>query len=45
MILNLRTILLSRTWDATFNHYLQSINPASLRTYEPPNIANLKIAA
>ena len=45
MILNLRTILLSRTWDATFNHYLQSINPASLRPYAPPNIANLKIAA
>ncbi len=44
-ILNLRVILLSRTWDANFRSYLESINPCSLRPYAPCNAITHKIAA
>jgi hypothetical protein len=44
-ILNLRVILLSRTWDANFRSYLESINPVSLRPYAPRNVATHKMAA
>lgn len=44
-ILNLRVILLSKTWDANFRSYLESINPGSMAPYAPSNVPAYKIAA
>jgi hypothetical protein len=44
-ILTLRTILLSGTWDATFERYLTSITPTQLRPYEAGSTQHLQNAA
>jgi hypothetical protein len=44
-ILTLRTILLSGTWDATFESYLTSITPTQLRPYQAGSIEHLQNAA
>jgi len=44
-ILGLRVILLSRTWQPTFDGYLKSITPVDIRTYVPQNRMTEKTAA
>ena len=44
-ILTLRSILLSGTWDATFESYLTSITPPQLRPYATGNTEHLQKAA
>jgi len=44
-ILTLRTILLSGTWDATFQSYLTSITPTQLRPYHSGSTEHLQNAA
>jgi hypothetical protein len=44
-ILNLRVILLSKTWRATFATYLKTRNPTDLRPYPLPRQHHMKIAA
>lgn len=44
-ILNLRVILLSRTWSQTYAAHLLELHPAELRPYAPPGNAPTKIAA
>ncbi|MEK6238192.1 MAG: hypothetical protein N2C14_26050 [Planctomycetales bacterium] len=44
-ILGLRVVLLSGTWETTFRGYLESIRPADLRPYVPPNEIPTNIAA
>lgn len=44
-ILRLRVILLSKTWQATFDTYLKTRNPTELRTYAPTHQNHAKIAA
>jgi hypothetical protein len=44
-ILTLRTILLSGTWDATFESYLTRITPTQLRPYKAGSTEHLQNAA
>ena len=44
-LLGLRTILLSGTWNATFEGYLSSITPIDMRTYDPKSNEHLQNAA
>ena len=44
-ILNLRVVLLSKTWQTTFQAYLKSINPVKMRPYRFNEQNPLKIAA
>lgn len=44
-ILNLRTCLLSKSWEATFAKYLNSLNPISMAPYQPKSKSRAKIAA
>lgn len=44
-ILNLRTCLLSKSWEATFEKYLNSLNPISMAPYRPNSKSDAKIAA
>ena len=45
MILTLRTILLSRSWEATYSDFLTAAYPAELRPYQENNCCNDKIPA
>ncbi len=44
-ILNLRTCLLSKSWEATFAKYLNSLNPISMAPYQPKSKSHAKIPA
>lgn len=44
-ILNLRTCLLSKSWEATFEKYLNSLNPISMVPYQSKSKSRAKIAA
>ena len=44
-ILNLRTCLLSKSWEATFAKYLNGLYPISMATYQPKSESDAKMAA
>jgi hypothetical protein len=44
-ILNLRTCLLSKSWEATFAKYLNSLNPISMAPYQPKSRNPARIVA
>ena len=44
-ILNLRTILLSKTWSPTYSDYLENSYPSELRPYEKSSRSEAKTAA
>ena len=44
-VVTLRTILLSKTWDATYADYLKSLYPADLQTYQPKRVSAARRAA
>ena len=39
-IVTLRTILLSKTWDATYDAYLKCLYPIDLQTYRPKRVSS-----
>jgi hypothetical protein len=45
LILNLRVIMLSRTWKATYTAYLQQLTPATLAPYASPATRTCRKAA